>query len=68
MDLARSIQEVTEEVMLRLSRTMHRETGVDHRQGMVSARAKPEPLSLLERVSLFAKTRSTNQHETTNVL
>jgi carbamoyltransferase len=29
MDLARSIQEVTEEVMLRLSRTMHRETGVD---------------------------------------
>jgi carbamoyltransferase len=30
MDLARSIQEVTEEVMLRLSRTMHRETGVDN--------------------------------------
>lgn len=30
MDLARSIQEVTEEVMLRLSRTIHRETGVDH--------------------------------------
>jgi carbamoyltransferase len=29
MDLARSIQEVTEEVMLRLSRTMHRETGMD---------------------------------------
>src|SRR5437762_13737904 len=29
MDLARSIQEVTEEVMLRLSHTMHRETGVD---------------------------------------
>jgi len=28
MDLARSIQEVTEEVMLRLARTMHRETGV----------------------------------------
>src|SRR2546430_7733375 len=27
MDLARSIQEVTEEVMLRLARTMHRETG-----------------------------------------
>src|SRR6266849_3211013 len=27
MDLARSIQEVTEEVMLRLSRTVHRETG-----------------------------------------
>jgi carbamoyltransferase len=30
MDLARSIQEVTEEVMLRLARTMHRETGVDY--------------------------------------
>lgn len=30
MDLARSIQEVTEEVMLRLSRTIHRETGVDY--------------------------------------
>lgn len=30
MDLARSIQEVTEEVMLRLSRTLHRETGVDN--------------------------------------
>lgn len=30
MDLARSIQEVTEEVMLRLSRTMHRETGADY--------------------------------------
>lgn len=30
MDLARSIQEVTEEVMLRLSRTITRETGVDH--------------------------------------
>lgn len=30
MDLARSIQEVTEEVMLRLSRTMHRETGIDY--------------------------------------
>src|SRR2546425_2943544 len=28
MDLARSIQDVTEEVMLRLARTMHRETGV----------------------------------------
>lgn len=27
MDLARSIQEVTEETMLRLSRTLHRETG-----------------------------------------
>lgn len=27
MDLARSIQDVTEEVMLRLARTMHRETG-----------------------------------------
>ena len=30
MDLARSIQEVTEEVMLRLSRTMHQETGADY--------------------------------------
>ena len=30
MDLARSIQEVTEEVMLRLSRTLHRETGIDY--------------------------------------
>ena len=30
MDLARSIQEVTEEVMLRLSRTLIRETGVEH--------------------------------------
>ena len=30
MDLARSIQEVTEEVMLRLSRTIRRETGVDY--------------------------------------
>lgn len=30
MDLARSIQDVTEEVMLRLSSTMHRETGVDY--------------------------------------
>jgi carbamoyltransferase len=30
MDLARSIQEVTEEVILRLSRTMHRETGVEY--------------------------------------
>lgn len=29
MDLARSVQEVTEEVMLRLSRTLHRETGMD---------------------------------------
>jgi carbamoyltransferase len=29
MDLARSIQEVTEEVMLRLSRTLHRETGAE---------------------------------------
>lgn len=29
MDLARSIQEVTEEVMLRLSRTLQRETGLD---------------------------------------
>jgi carbamoyltransferase len=30
MDLARSIQEVTEEVMLRLARTLHRETRVDY--------------------------------------
>jgi carbamoyltransferase len=30
MDLARSIQEVTEEVMLRLSRTLHRETGCSY--------------------------------------
>jgi carbamoyltransferase len=30
MDLARSIQEVTEEVMLRLSRTMHKETGAEY--------------------------------------
>lgn len=29
MDLARSVQEVTEEVMLRVSRTLHRETGVE---------------------------------------
>ena len=29
MDLARSVQEVTEEVMLRLSRSMQRETGLD---------------------------------------
>ena len=29
MDLARSIQEVCEEVMLRMARTLHRETGVD---------------------------------------
>src|SRR5918994_2185221 len=30
MDLARSIQEVTEEVMLRLTRTVHRETGAEN--------------------------------------
>jgi carbamoyltransferase len=30
MDLARSIQEVTEEVMLRLARTLHRETGAEN--------------------------------------
>lgn len=30
MDLARSVQEVTEEVMLRLSRTLHRDTGADN--------------------------------------
>ena len=28
MDLARSVQEVTEEVMLRMARTIHRETGM----------------------------------------
>ena len=30
MDLARSVQEVTEEVMLRVSRSLHAETGVDY--------------------------------------
>lgn len=30
MDLARSVQEVTEEVMLRLSTTLHRETGANY--------------------------------------
>ena len=30
MDLARSIQDVTEEVMLRLARTLHRETGTEY--------------------------------------
>jgi len=30
MDLARSIQEVTEEVMLRVTKTLHRETGIDY--------------------------------------
>jgi len=30
MDLARSVQEVTEEVMLRLGRSLHEETGLDH--------------------------------------
>ncbi|MDT7040950.1 carbamoyltransferase [Candidatus Nitronereus thalassa] len=30
MDLARSVQEVTEEVMLQLGRTVHRETGMDY--------------------------------------
>src|SRR5207244_11482523 len=30
MDLARSIQDVTEEVMLRLARTVHRETGAEN--------------------------------------
>src|SRR5262245_53818617 len=29
MDLARSVQDVTEEVMIRLSRTLHRETGAE---------------------------------------
>jgi carbamoyltransferase len=30
MDLARSVQDVTEEIMLRLARTLHSETGLDH--------------------------------------
>ncbi len=30
MDLARSVQEVTEEIVLRLGRTLHRETGMDY--------------------------------------
>ena len=30
MDLARSVQEITEEVMLRLARTLHRETGCEN--------------------------------------
>jgi len=30
MDLARSVQEVTEEVMLRISRSLHQETGLDY--------------------------------------
>jgi carbamoyltransferase len=30
MDLARSVQEVTEEVMIRLARTLHRETGAEY--------------------------------------
>ena len=30
MDLARSVQEITEEVMLRLARTLHRETGAEN--------------------------------------
>src|SRR6059036_1828753 len=30
MDLARSIQEVTEEVMLRLAKSLHRETGAEN--------------------------------------
>ena len=30
MDLARSIQDVTEEIMLRLARTLHRETGAEN--------------------------------------
>lgn len=30
MDLARSVQEVTEEVMLRVTRTLHHETGVEY--------------------------------------
>ncbi len=30
MDLARSVQDVTEEIMLRMARTVHRETGLDN--------------------------------------
>src|ERR671919_3007609 len=30
MDLARSVQEVTEEVMMRMARTAHRETGMEN--------------------------------------
>jgi len=30
MDLARSVQEVTEEIMLRMARTVHRETGIEN--------------------------------------
>ncbi len=30
MDLARSVQEVTEEIMLQMGRTIHRETGMDY--------------------------------------
>jgi len=30
MDLARSVQEVTEEIMLRMARTVHRETGMEN--------------------------------------
>ena len=30
MDLARSVQEVTEEIMMRMARTAHRETGLDN--------------------------------------
>ena len=30
MDLARSIQEITEEAMLRMARTLHRETGIEN--------------------------------------
>jgi carbamoyltransferase len=30
MDLARSVQEVTEEIMLNMARQVHRETGARH--------------------------------------
>ena len=48
MDLARSIQDVTEEVMLRLARTLHRETGreqpVPGRRGRAQLRGqRPDP-------------------------
>jgi carbamoyltransferase len=45
MDLARSIQEVTEEVMLRLSRTLHRETGADARAPSVGCGSSRPPVT-----------------------
>ena len=67
MDLARSIQDVTEEVMLRLARTLHRETGTEHLclaggvalncvgNGRSSARGPfPEPLDPARRAAMPA--------------